>query len=84
MYKSDRRNPIALSTFEDILEETMSLPRNIFSDFAPLFRLAEDPRTHAPSNSQNSTNCHHRQAVMEVSEEDKAFVLRAELPGVQK
>ncbi|CAE6425511.1 unnamed protein product [Rhizoctonia solani] len=59
----------------------MSLNR-IFGDFEPLFRLVEEPRAH--SHSRQGVNHNHRQAVTELSEEEKEYVVRAELPGVQK
>ncbi|CUA71683.1 hypothetical protein RSOLAG22IIIB_04729 [Rhizoctonia solani] len=60
----------------------MSLTRNFFGDFEPLFRLVEDPRAY--SQSRQGVNHHQRQAVAELSEEEKGYVVRAELPGVQK
>ncbi|CAE6444149.1 unnamed protein product [Rhizoctonia solani] len=60
----------------------MSLTRNFFGDFEPLFRLVEDPRAY--SHPRQATNNHQRQAVAELSEEEKGYVVRAELPGVQK
>ncbi|KAH7334870.1 HSP20-like chaperone [Rhizoctonia solani] len=60
----------------------MSLTRNFFGDFEPLFRLVEDPRAY--SHPRQAANNHQRQAVAELSEEDKGFIVRAELPGVQK
>ncbi|KAH7334834.1 HSP20-like chaperone [Rhizoctonia solani] len=62
----------------------MSLSRNFFGDFEPLFRLVEDPRAYSNSNSRQDVNHSQRQAVAELSEEEKGFVVRAELPGVQK
>ncbi|CAE6455831.1 unnamed protein product [Rhizoctonia solani] len=62
----------------------MSLTRNFFGDFEPLFRLAEDPRAYSHPNSRQGVNHNQRQAVAEISEEEKGFVVRAELPGVQK
>ncbi|KDN43850.1 hypothetical protein RSAG8_05843, partial [Rhizoctonia solani AG-8 WAC10335] len=60
----------------------MSLSRNFFGDFEPLFRLVEDPR--ANSHPRQGINHHQRQAVADISEEEKGYVVRAELPGVQK
>ncbi|GAB1523293.1 pre-mRNA cleavage and polyadenylation factor (CPF) complex subunit [Rhizoctonia solani] len=51
-------------------------------DFEPLFRLVEEPRTH--SQSRQGITHTQRQAVTEFSEEEKEYVVRAELPGVQK
>ncbi|QRW25442.1 heat shock protein HSP20 family protein [Rhizoctonia solani] len=59
----------------------MSLTR-ILGDFEPLFRLVEEPRTH--SQSRQGITHTQRQAVTEFSEEEKEYVVRAELPGVQK
>ncbi|KAF8756612.1 WD40 repeat-like protein [Rhizoctonia solani] len=61
--------------------ESMSLTR-ILGDFEPLFRLVEEPRTH--SQSRQGITHTQRQAVTEFSEEEKEYVVRAELPGVQK
>jgi HSP20 family molecular chaperone IbpA len=60
----------------------MSLTRSFFNDIHPLFRLVEDPQYGSPA-TQRSNN-HQRQAVVELSEEEKEYVVRAELPGVQK
>ncbi|KAJ1306163.1 hypothetical protein OPQ81_010874 [Rhizoctonia solani] len=60
----------------------MSLTRSFFGDFEPLFRLVEDPRAY--SHPRQAANHNQRQAVTELSEEEKGFVVRAELPGVQK
>ncbi|KEP55650.1 heat shock protein Hsp20 [Rhizoctonia solani 123E] len=60
----------------------MSLTRNFFGDFEPLFRLVEDPRAY--SQSRQGVNHHQRQAVADLTEEEKGYVVRAELPGVQK
>jgi HSP20 family molecular chaperone IbpA len=64
----------------------MSLTRGFFNDFEPLFRLVEDPRSYSysNSNSRQAVNHHQRQAVAELSEEEKEYIVRAELPGVQK
>ncbi|KAG8690729.1 hypothetical protein FRC11_009474 [Ceratobasidium sp. 423] len=59
----------------------MSLSRSFFDDSHPLFRLVEDPRYGSPA--QRSTQ-QQRQAVVDISEEEKEYVVRAELPGVQK
>ncbi|KAJ1307647.1 hypothetical protein OPQ81_001741 [Rhizoctonia solani] len=59
----------------------MSLSRSFFNDFYPLFRLVEDPRYESPAARSTQQE---RQAVVDVSEEEKEYVLRAELPGVQK
>ncbi|CAE6425902.1 unnamed protein product [Rhizoctonia solani] len=61
----------------------MSLSRGLLNDLHPLFRLVEDPQTPYGSPSQRSTH-QQRQAVVDVSEEEKEYVVRAELPGVQK
>ncbi|KAB5592069.1 hypothetical protein CTheo_4521 [Ceratobasidium theobromae] len=63
----------------------MSLTRIFFNDFEPLFRLVEDPRSStAYSRQENGTDYVHRQAVTELSEEGNEYVVRAEVPGVQK
>ncbi|CAE6473529.1 unnamed protein product [Rhizoctonia solani] len=61
----------------------MSLSRSFFGDSHPLFRLVEDPHYGSGSPAQRSTR-QQRQAVVDVSEEEKEYVVRAELPGVQK
>ncbi|CAE6343585.1 heat shock protein Hsp30/Hsp42, putative [Rhizoctonia solani AG-1 IB] len=62
----------------------MSLSRGFFNDIHPLFRLVEDPQpSHYGSPAQRSSS-QQRQAVVDVSEEEKEYVVRAELPGVQK
>ncbi|CAE6535937.1 unnamed protein product [Rhizoctonia solani] len=60
----------------------MSLTGSFFGDFEPLFRLVEDPRAY--NHSRQGANHNQRQAVTELSEKEKGFVVRAELPGVQK
>ncbi|KAL5638437.1 hypothetical protein ACGC1H_005204 [Rhizoctonia solani] len=60
----------------------MSLTRGFFGDFEPLFRLVEDPRAY--SQSRQGVSHHQRQAVADLVEEEKGYVVRAELPGVQK
>ncbi|KAJ1309350.1 hypothetical protein OPQ81_006129 [Rhizoctonia solani] len=61
----------------------MSMSRSFFNDFYPLFRLVEEPQSsYNPSPTQRSNQ--QRQAVVDVSEEGKEYVVRAELPGVQK
>ncbi|KAG8701564.1 hypothetical protein FRC09_005285 [Ceratobasidium sp. 395] len=63
----------------------MSLTRGFFNDFDPIFRLVQDPsRSYYDSPAQSRSNHHQRQAHVEVSEEPKEYVVRAELPGVQK
>ncbi|KAG9083267.1 hypothetical protein FRC07_013961, partial [Ceratobasidium sp. 392] len=59
----------------------MSLTRGFFNDFDPIFRLVQDtPNSYYNSPAQRS-NQHQRQAHVEVSEEAKEYVVRAELPG---
>ncbi|KAG8751472.1 hypothetical protein FRC11_009345 [Ceratobasidium sp. 423] len=60
----------------------MSLTRGFFGDFEPLFRLVEDPRAY--NHSRHGVSHNQRQAVADLSEEEKGFVVRAELPGVRK
>ena len=60
----------------------MSLTRSFFNDFSPLFRLVEDPQYSSSVPAQRHT--HQRQAVAEVSDEGKEYLVRAELPGVRK
>ncbi|CUA73376.1 hypothetical protein RSOLAG22IIIB_05266 [Rhizoctonia solani] len=63
----------------------MSLSRGFFNDFHPLFRLVEDPQaSYSGSPAAQRSNQQQRQAVVDVSEEEKEYVVRAELPGVQK
>ncbi|ELU40724.1 atypical/PIKK/PI3K protein kinase [Rhizoctonia solani AG-1 IA] len=63
----------------------MSLSRNFFEDFYPLFRLVEDPQSPHGSHTQKaSPQQRQRQAIVDVEEEEKEYVVRAELPGVQK
>ncbi|KAG8747307.1 hypothetical protein FRC10_001486 [Ceratobasidium sp. 414] len=62
----------------------MSLTRSFFNDFDPIFRLVQDaPNPYFNSPAQRSNN-QQRQAHIEVSEEPKEYIVRAELPGVQK
>ncbi|CAE6465751.1 unnamed protein product [Rhizoctonia solani] len=61
----------------------MSLSRGFFNDIHPLFRLVEDPQSSYGSPAQRSSP-RQRQAVVDVSEEEKEYIVRAELPGVQK
>ncbi|KAG8705457.1 hypothetical protein FRC08_001666 [Ceratobasidium sp. 394] len=62
----------------------MSLTRSFLNDFDPIFRLVQDtPNSYYGSPAQRS-NQHQRQAHVEVSEEPKEYIVRAELPGVQK
>ncbi|KAF8753444.1 PI3 PI4-kinase family [Rhizoctonia solani] len=63
----------------------MSLSRNFFEDFYPLFRLVEDPQSPHGSHTQKaSPQQRQRQAIVDIEEEEKEYVVRAELPGVQK
>lgn len=62
----------------------MSLTRSFFNDFNPLFRLVEDPESSYYSTPARKPTHHQRQAVVEVSEEGKEYIVRAELPGVAK
>ncbi|KAH7341663.1 HSP20-like chaperone [Rhizoctonia solani] len=62
----------------------MSLSRNFFNDIHPLFRLVEDPQSSHYGSPAQRSNQQQRQAVVDVSEEEKEYVVRAELPGVQK
>lgn len=62
----------------------MSLTRSFLNDFHPLFRLVEDPQSSYYGSPAQRSNNQQRQAVVELSEEDKEYVVRAELPGVQK
>ncbi|CAE6472238.1 unnamed protein product [Rhizoctonia solani] len=62
----------------------MSLSRNFFNDFHPLFRLVEDPQSQYSGSPSQKSTLQQRQAVVDVSEEEKEYVVRAELPGVQK
>ncbi|KAF8604241.1 HSP20-like chaperone [Ceratobasidium sp. AG-I] len=61
----------------------MSLTRGFFNDFSPLFRLVEDPQYSSSAPIQRQTP-HQRQAVAEVTDEGKEYLVRAELPGVRK
>ncbi|CAE6463328.1 unnamed protein product [Rhizoctonia solani] len=62
----------------------MSLSRSFFSDIQPLFRLVEDPQSSFYGSSNRKLPLQERQAVVDVSEEEKEYTVRAELPGVQK
>ncbi|KAG9092770.1 hypothetical protein FRC06_011807 [Ceratobasidium sp. 370] len=63
----------------------MSLTRSFLSDFEPLFRLVQDtPNSSYYNSPAQRPNHQQRQAHVEVSEEPKEYIVRAELPGVQK
>ncbi|QRV89865.1 heat shock protein HSP20 family protein [Ceratobasidium sp. AG-Ba] len=59
----------------------MSLARNFF-EFEPMLRLVQEPSN--PHSSGQQSHPRQRQAHAEVFEEPKKYVIRAELPGVQK
>ncbi|CAE6354222.1 unnamed protein product [Rhizoctonia solani] len=60
------------------------MSRSFFNDIHPLFRLVEDPQSSYSGSPAPRSNQQQRQAVVDLSEEEKEYVVRAELPGVQK
>ncbi|KAG9099774.1 hypothetical protein FRC06_004873 [Ceratobasidium sp. 370] len=62
----------------------MSLARSFFNDFDPIFRLVQDSPNSYYNNPTQRSNDHRRQAHVEVTEEPKEYIVRVELPGVQK
>ncbi|KAG9078108.1 hypothetical protein FRC06_008527 [Ceratobasidium sp. 370] len=61
----------------------MFLTRSFFNDFEPIFRIVQDTPGSYTSPAQRS-NHHQHQAYVEVSEEPKEYIVRAELTDVQK
>ncbi|KZT34365.1 HSP20-like chaperone [Sistotremastrum suecicum HHB10207 ss-3] len=70
----------------------MSIGRNLFNEFRPLFRLLEEPFTHpafVPYSRRlglgdSFLNSQMFRPSVDVSEEGKTYVVEAELPGVKK